>query len=99
MSRKPCTPTSASADPTTGTRQSFFGFGSRGDAAATLVNVPMLETIVPRARAPQQPRARSPLAPPFRPAGRAEWYPVASVLSQRCCLYGTPRLLLLHERG
>ena len=99
MSRKPCTPTSASADPTTGTRQSFFGFGSRGDAVATLVNVPMLEAIVPPARAPQQPRARSLLAPPFRPTGRADWYPVASVLAQRCCLYGAPPPPLPHLGG
>ena len=77
----------------------FFDFGSRGEAAAMQVSAPMLEGIMLRASAPQQPRARSPLAPPFRPTGRADWYPVASVLSQRCCLYGTPRLLLLHERG
>ena len=55
MSRKPCTPTSASANPTTGARRSFFGFGSRGEAAATQVCVPVFESMVPRARAPQLP--------------------------------------------
>ena len=77
----------------------FFDFGSRGEAAAMQVSAPMLEGIMPRASAPQQPRARSLLAPPLRPTCRADWYPVASVLAQRCCLYGAPSPPLPHLGG
>ena len=57
--------------PTTSARGSFFGFGSRGEAAATQVCVPMFEGMVPRTRAPQQPPAARLTAASFALSRRA----------------------------
>ena len=57
--------------PSTGARWSIFGFGSRGDAATTQVCTPMVEDMVPRARAPRLPLAAGLTAASFALARRA----------------------------